>query len=54
MFIVQLEINNHSLKGIIMPKARKLTEAERARILDFSKQGLSQRAIADKVNRRKL
>ena len=36
-----------------MPKARKLTEAERARILDFSKQGLSQRAIADKVNRSK-
>ena len=36
-----------------MPKASKLTEVERARILDFHKQGLLQRAIAAKVNRSK-
>ena len=36
-----------------MPKARKLTEVDRARILDFSKQVLSQWTIAVKLNRNK-
>lgn len=36
-----------------MPKASKLSEVERARILDFHQLGLSQRAIADKLNRSK-
>ena len=37
-----------------MSEARKLTEVERAQILDLVKQSLSQRAIAIKVNRIKI
>ena len=36
-----------------MPKASKLSEFERGRIVELHKQGLSQRAIATEVNRSK-